>query len=292
MIAVCSLCLGLIYIASVFLYIHMKKRKTRSGTNDDGSGLKNDYSTYQQNDQVTFGVGMGAAAVSPFGGQARASFIGRNALGGSQRQGGGPAVGPHRGLANVGLHAEEMGIVKNNPLLKHFPNLSDNSGFISDNSNSVSEFEDDITTDVEKQVGYSGKGCRRVHRNEVNLPFQMQTGKHQPKNFSGRTEMDGELRLQQQQQQLSQQSALLLHHHHHLQQQHQQHQQDPLNAGGQDTECLPEENVSIVEELNNEEKLESMKSIVNGTMRRKLYFNPAYFEPHLLVVSSCTLMAS
>ncbi|XP_061500166.1 uncharacterized protein LOC3290304 [Anopheles gambiae] len=262
-IAVCSLCLGLIYIASVFLYIHMKKRKTRSGTNDDGSGLKNDYSTYQQNDQVTFGVGMGAAAVSPFGGQARASFIGRTALGGSQRQGGGPAVGPHRGLANVGLHAEEMGIVKNNPLLKHFPNLSDNSGFISDNSNSVSEFEDDITTDVEKQ---------------------MQTGKHQPKNFSGRTEMDGELRLQQQQQQqLSQQSALLLHHHHHLQQQHQQHQQDPLNAGGQDTECLPEENVSIVEELNNEEKLESMKSIVNGTMRRKLYFNPAYFEPHLLV---------
>ncbi|XP_053674439.1 uncharacterized protein LOC128724743 [Anopheles nili] len=267
-IAVCSLCLGLIYIASVFLYIHMKKRKSRSGSNDDGSGLKNDYSTYQQNDQVTFGVGMGAA-VSPFGGQARASFIGRNALGGSQRQGGGPAVGPHRGLVGgVGLHAEEMGIVKSNPLLKHFPNLSDNSGFISDNSNSVSEFEDDITTDVEKQ---------------------MQTGKHQPKNFSGRTELDGELRLQQQQQQ-HQQSALLLHHHHQLQKQQQQqqhghhhHPQDPLNSGGQDTECLPEENVSIVEELNNEEKLESMKSIVNGTMRRKLYFNPAYFEPHLLV---------
>ncbi|XP_050072929.1 uncharacterized protein LOC126561023 [Anopheles maculipalpis] len=259
-IAVCSLCLGLIYIASVFLYIHMKKRKSRSGSNDDGNGLKNDYSTYQQNDQVTFGVGMGAA-VSPFGGQARASFIGRNALGGSQRQGGGPTIGPHRGLTSVGLHAEEMGIVKNNPLLKHFPNLSDNSGFISDNSNSVSEFEDDITTDVEKQ---------------------MQTGKHQPKNFSGRTEMDGELRLQQQQQ-LSQQSALLLHHHHHLQQQQHQHQQNPLSTGGQDTECLPEENVSIVEELNNEEKLESMKSIVNGTMRRKLYFNPAYFEPHLLV---------
>uniref|UniRef100_A0A182T3C4 Uncharacterized protein n=1 Tax=Anopheles maculatus TaxID=74869 RepID=A0A182T3C4_9DIPT len=149
-IAVCSLCLGLIYIASVFLYIHMKKRKSRSGSNDDGNGLKNDYSTYQQNDQVTFGVGMGAA-VSPFGGQARASFIGRNALGGSQRQGGGPTIGPHRGLTSVGLHAEEMGIVKNNPLLKHFPNLSDNSGFISDNSNSVSEFEDDITTDVEKQ---------------------------------------------------------------------------------------------------------------------------------------------
>ncbi|KFB43234.1 AGAP007099-PA-like protein [Anopheles sinensis] len=214
-IAVCSLCLGLIYIASVFLYIHMKKRKNRAGSDDDASAMKNDYSTYQQNDQVTFGVGMGAA-VSPFGGQARASFIGRNALGGSQRQVGGPTVGGHRGLGNnVGLHAEEMGIVKSNPLLKHFPNLSDNSGFISDNSNSVSEFEDDLTTDVEKQVGHS-----------TNLRLHSST---------------------------------------HLK------------------PCLPEENVSIVEELNNEEKLESMKSIVNGTMRRKLYFNPAYFEPHLLV---------
>ncbi|XP_058066199.1 uncharacterized protein LOC131215820 [Anopheles bellator] len=264
-IAVCSLCLGLIYIASVFLYIHVKKRKNRSGSEDDPDhGMKNDYSTYQQNDQVTFGVGMGTT-VSPFGGQARASFIGRNALGGSQRQsgpGGGPG-GPHRGLTNVGLHAEEIGIVKSNPLLKHFPNLSDNSGFISDNSNSVSEFEDDITTDMEKQ---------------------MQGGKHQPKNFSGRTELDGELRLQQQQQQQQQHQSVLLHHHRlHQQQQHHQFQQDPLNSGGQDTECLPEENVSIVEELNNEEKLESMKSIVNGTMRRKLYFNPAYFEPHLLV---------
>ncbi|XP_050093942.1 uncharacterized protein LOC126576679 [Anopheles aquasalis] len=275
-IAVCSLCLGLIYIASVFLYIHVKKRKNRPGTDDGGAdGMKNDYSTYQQNDQVTFGVGLGPTTVSPFGGQARASFIGRNALGGSQRQNGPPgASGPHRGLANVGLHTEEMGIVKSNPLLKHFPQLSDNSGFMSDNSNSVSEFEDDITTDVEKQ---------------------MQAGKHQPKNFSGRTELDGEFRLQQPHPQQQQQQQLLHHRLLHQQQQqqlqrqdqrhHHQHllHQDQLSSGGQDTECLPEENVSIVEELNNEEKLESMKSIVNGTMRRKLYFNPAYFEPHLLV---------
>lgn len=53
----------------------------------------------------------------------------------------------------------------------------------------------------------------------------------------------------------------------------------------QETECLPEENVSIVEDMSSEDKLENMKAIVNGTMRRKLYFNPAYFEPHLLLVS-------
>lgn len=67
--------------------------------------------------------------------------------------------------------------------------------------------------------------------------------------------------------------------------------QDGMSNGqnGTDTECLPEENVSIVEDISNDEKLESMKSIVNGTMRRKLYFNPAYFEPHLLVVRDLTL---
>lgn len=53
----------------------------------------------------------------------------------------------------------------------------------------------------------------------------------------------------------------------------------------QETECLPEENVSIIEDMTTEDKLENMKAIVSGTMRRKLYFNPAYFEPHLLMVS-------
>lgn len=52
----------------------------------------------------------------------------------------------------------------------------------------------------------------------------------------------------------------------------------------QETECLPEANVSIIEDMTTEDKLENMKAIVNGTMRRKLYFNPAYFEPHLLMV--------
>lgn len=60
---------------------------------------------------------------------------------------------------------------------------------------------------------------------------------------------------------------------------------DLSNSASQETECLPEENVSIVEDMTSEDKLENMKAIVNGTMRRKLYFNPAYFEPHLLIVS-------
>ncbi|XP_055620386.1 uncharacterized protein LOC129764862 [Toxorhynchites rutilus septentrionalis] len=242
-IAICSLCLGLIYIASVFLYIHMKKRK-RNTDDDDANTIKNDYSSYQQNDQVTFGVGLGSQ-VGPFGGQARKnSFIGRS---GSQRT-------THRGIStalNVGLHAEEMGIVKNNPLLKHFPNLSDNSGFISDNSNSASEFEDERTADAEKKM-------------------QTTANVHQSKNYSGHTDMDGG------------------HHHppqgqYSNQQQMGHHSPEAMNNPNSDTECLPEENVSIVEDVSNDEKLHSMKSIVNGTMRRKLYFNPAYFEPHLLV---------
>lgn len=55
-------------------------------------------------------------------------------------------------------------------------------------------------------------------------------------------------------------------------------------TSSQETECLPEANVSIIEDMTNEDKLENMKALVNGTMRRKLYFNPAYFEPHLLMV--------
>lgn len=58
----------------------------------------------------------------------------------------------------------------------------------------------------------------------------------------------------------------------------------------QETECLPEENVSIIEDMTTEDKLENMKAIVSGTMRRKLYFNPAYFEPHLLMVRYYTFI--
>lgn len=51
-------------------------------------------------------------------------------------------------------------------------------------------------------------------------------------------------------------------------------------------ERLPEENVSIVETMEcREERPETVRGMMNGVARRKLYFNPAYFEPELLIVS-------
>lgn len=50
-------------------------------------------------------------------------------------------------------------------------------------------------------------------------------------------------------------------------------------------ERLPEENVSIVETLENREDRPDALKAITGTTRRKLYFNPAYFEPQNLLVS-------
>lgn len=51
-------------------------------------------------------------------------------------------------------------------------------------------------------------------------------------------------------------------------------------------ERIPEENVSIVETPEGrEDRPETVRNINNGTFRRKLYFNPAYFDPELLLVS-------
>ncbi|KAG5875336.1 hypothetical protein JTB14_027195 [Gonioctena quinquepunctata] len=48
-------------------------------------------------------------------------------------------------------------------------------------------------------------------------------------------------------------------------------------------ERLPEENVSIIETLEvREERPDNIKAL-SGSTRKKLYFNPAYFEPHLLM---------
>nr|CAI5819597.1 unnamed protein product [Callosobruchus analis] len=50
------------------------------------------------------------------------------------------------------------------------------------------------------------------------------------------------------------------------------------------TEKLPEENVSIVETMEaREERPENIRALT-ATTRRKLYFNPAYFEPQLLLI--------
>lgn len=49
-------------------------------------------------------------------------------------------------------------------------------------------------------------------------------------------------------------------------------------------ERLPEENVSIIETLDlKEERPETVRAMTTTNGRRKLYFNPAYFEPELLL---------
>ncbi|XP_019881530.2 uncharacterized protein LOC109609320 [Aethina tumida] len=48
-------------------------------------------------------------------------------------------------------------------------------------------------------------------------------------------------------------------------------------------ERLPEQNLSIVETLKNREDTPETLRAITGTARTKLYFNPAYFEPQLLL---------
>lgn len=131
-IGICSLILGLIYVASVFLYLHVKKQKSRHSSTGSTTGTrtigKPDF--HSQNDQVTYGNGFGSSN----GNYGRTENGARM----SDRRN-----SSQRNLPMNGLAGEELGIVKNNPLLKHYPNLSDNSGFISDLSNSASECDDE-----------------------------------------------------------------------------------------------------------------------------------------------------
>jgi len=124
-IGICSLLLGLIYVASVFLYLYMKKRK-RHSSRHSLDNLTNDIN-YPKNDQVTYGA--------PF------SRVGSIYSSNSMGLGNGNESNTR---TSIGSLKEDMGIVKNNPLLQHFPQLSErehNSGFASDISNSNSECE-------------------------------------------------------------------------------------------------------------------------------------------------------
>lgn len=59
----------------------------------------------------------------------------------------------------------------------------------------------------------------------------------------------------------------------------------PLFQDPSGIERLPEENVSIVETPEREERPETVRAIAQAPARRKLYFNPAYFDLELLLVS-------
>ncbi|TMW40240.1 hypothetical protein DOY81_014680, partial [Sarcophaga bullata] len=247
-IGVCSLLLGLIYVSSVFLYLHMKKRKTRDQSRSRNSldDLNNEIN-YPKNDQVTFGA--------PF--TRSGSLYSAGSLTTSNEP---------RSRASLSSLKEEMGIVKNNPLLQHFPQLNDHhSGFTSDISNSNSECEMDSSAGGGGSVGCVGPSAYHDKIKQVNAQTnalihpQMSMNNGSPKGS---------------------------HHSSHNGSQSQSGKDDDgldANANGQEmAECLPAENVAIIEDMMTEEKLENLRAMVNGNIRKKLYFNPAYFEPHLL----------
>lgn len=148
-IAICSLLLGLIYVASVFLYLHVKKRKSRATA--EAAALANVAPV--KNDQVTFGAGFSrSGSVSTYGSQIHTGGSLMSGAGGSRRS----SIRLQQSAASGSV--EEMGIIKNNPLLKHYPNLSDNSGFTSDLSNSNSECDDEIA--LESAAGMMIKSVR------------------------------------------------------------------------------------------------------------------------------------
>lgn len=162
-ISICSLLLGLVYVASVFLYLYVKKKKssaTSSSATTSTSRRDADAAPTSgplANDQVTFGNAFSRTnSVGAFGDKIRAgSIIGdprRESLRMHQHQvpsGGGLNGGMYgrNGIAASLGGVEELGVVKNNPLLKHFPNFSDGSEFASDVSNSNSECEDENVVD-------------------------------------------------------------------------------------------------------------------------------------------------
>ncbi|XP_037941203.1 uncharacterized protein LOC119674150 [Teleopsis dalmanni] len=225
-IGICSLLLGLIYVSSVFLYLHMKKRKQRDQLHMRRSldDLANEIN-YPKNDQVTFGT--------PF--NRSGSMYSIASLSNSNEP---------RSRGSIGSLKEEIGIIKNNPLLQHFPQLGEhNSGFTSDVSNSNSECEmDGSFHDKIKQL----QTAALIH------PQLNSNG-----NLNGTSTTSGI--------NIANEDVI-----------------EPCASPTQDNECLPVENVSIIEDMMTEEKLENLRALVNGNVRRKLYFNPAYFEPHLL----------
>lgn len=163
-ISICSLLLGLVYVASVFLYLYVKKRKSSSESSaasssrrDADAAQANGHPPNSNNDQVTFGTGFSRTnSMGAFGDKIRAgSLIGdprRESLRLHQQVpsvGGGVGGGLYvRNAMAASLNGvEEIGVVKNNPLLKHFPSFSDGSEFASDISNSNSECEDEHVVD-------------------------------------------------------------------------------------------------------------------------------------------------
>ena len=220
LIAIASLCLGLIYIASVFLYIYMKKKKDDSSHDNTNPDAVEAMSKPPTNSQVSFGAGISAPISGFYKQEGTGVFMDPNRM----------SLRTSNSLRSIGPHLEphEANVIKNNPLLKHFPMANDNAGFISDSS-----LSDHDNLDTGNNI------INMNNQQHYNMGFI-------PSDSSFELSNNG-------------------------------------NISSSESERLPEENVSITEDMySSEEKFESARAMVNGTVRRKLYFNPAYFEPQLL----------
>lgn len=126
-----------------------KNRNSNAGTEATNASPK---TSFPSNDQVTFGN-----SFSNNGNYSRSSQPSNGTNGGNGGNDRHKSNG--RNMSLNGLGNEELGIIKNNPLLKHYPSLGDSSGFTSDmsNSNSNSECDDEraINHEIMKNVSIS-----------------------------------------------------------------------------------------------------------------------------------------
>nr|XP_018918153.1 PREDICTED: uncharacterized protein LOC109044759 [Bemisia tabaci] len=145
----------------------------------------------------------------------------------------------------------DEGVVKNNPLLQHCPEGQDNEGFLSESG---------------------GSCCSDTERSENCLDDKMQRtwAMVHPRRHGGGGGGGNEGQGHGQGGEGSEEGI---------------YNMEPLQLSDQNTiERLPEENVSIVETLEQrEDRPETVKAMTCANARKKLYFNPAYFEPELLL---------
>ncbi|XP_070496558.1 uncharacterized protein sha [Chironomus tepperi] len=104
-IAISSFCLGIMYIASVFLYIYLKKKKDRPATSNSENNDKN----------FTRGVNIDL--------ESHSSNYHRNSS---------------LSTSIDFLDNPEANIIKSNPLMKHFLSFNENSAFVNDSSDAES----------------------------------------------------------------------------------------------------------------------------------------------------------
>ncbi|CAH2004011.1 unnamed protein product [Acanthoscelides obtectus] len=209
-IGICSVLLGLVYVASVFLYLHLRRKNKPRDLHSIATAK--------------------SAVAGTAGADLRASEEGDN--------------------VGMGMGG---GVVKSNPLLAisshylHAPTANNNPA-VNDHIYSDTNSSDDMETppDIIRHHEHQ----RKKHQTTsalVHYQLQIQQsnslGMHRPRSHFSMSEANHD----------------------------------------STTEKLPEENVSIVETMETrEERPENIRALT-ATTRRKLYFNPAYFEPQLLL---------